>query len=224
MTRGKRAFDVASSLLGLIVLAPLFLAIAVLVKGEHGGPVFYRQWRVGYRSRRFRLWKFRTMTPHAAAIGPAITVGDDARITAVGAVLRRFKLDELPQLLNVVAGEMSLVGPRPEVWRYVQRYTPEQRRVLDLVPGITDPGSLEFRDEATLLASSADWESTYVEDVMPAKIRASLDYADRATRWSDLAIVLRTLLLVARPRRRRDDAPSADVQRGVHIIASRRLP
>lgn len=216
MTPGKRAFDVAFSLAGLVLLAPLLLAIAALVKWEDSGPVLYRQWRIGRRGRRFWLRKFRTMRSQPGGSGLEITVGDDPRITSVGAVLRRYKLDELPQLLNVLAGHMSLVGPRPEMWRYVRDYTPEQQRVLELVPGLTDPGSLAFRGEAQQLARSTEPERTYVEDVLPVKIRLSLEYAARATRWSDFVMVLRTILLVARPAPRERAVP--------HIFASRRMP
>lgn len=221
----KRAFDLVCTVPSLVLLAPLFLGIALLVKVADGGPVFYRQVRAGYRGRPFRLWKFRTMIPDAEKRGPPITVGSDSRITRVGVLLRRFKLDELPQVFNVLVGEMSLVGPRPEVPRYVRRYTREQRRVLDLVPGVTDPASLRYRQEATLLGQTADPERRYLEDVLPEKIRLSLDYAARATRWSDLWIVLRTLgALVRRPRGASGALGGAAVQSRAHPMASRRSP
>jgi lipopolysaccharide/colanic/teichoic acid biosynthesis glycosyltransferase len=138
------------------------------------------------------MWKFRTMVVDAERRGPPLTVGADPRITPLGSWLRRHKLDELPQLVNVLRGDMTLVGPRPEVRRYVARYTPQQRRVLDLVPGMTDPASVRFRDESLLLAAAADPEVLYVHRLMPEKIRLNLDYAARATVWSDLVVILTT--------------------------------
>jgi lipopolysaccharide/colanic/teichoic acid biosynthesis glycosyltransferase len=178
---------------GLALLWPLFAAIALTVKASDGGAVFFRQERVGYQGRRFRMWKFRTMAPHAHRSGIPLTVAGDPRITRVGRWLRRLKLDELPQLLNVVAGEMSLVGPRPEVPRYVATYTPEQRRVLELVPGVTDVSSIAYRRENQLLAEANDAERTYIEDILPEKIRLSLEYAAGANVWSDILVILRTI-------------------------------
>lgn len=198
MTAGKRAFDVAASAAGLVLLSPLFLLVAAAVKLGSAGPVFFRQERVGQGGVPFRIWKFRTMVADAERRGGALTVGEDPRINAVGRFLRRTKLDELPQLLNVLAGEMSLVGPRPEVPRYVAGYTDAQRRVLDLVPGVTDPASLEYRDEARLLAGHADPERAYVEEIAPHKIRLNLEYAARATRWSDLVIIVKTVAHLGR--------------------------
>ena len=200
MTTAKRVFDFAGALLGLAVAAPLLLAIALVVRLDDGGPVLYRQWRVGREGRAFRLWKFRTMADGADRAGPALTMGSDPRVTRVGRWLRRSKLDELPQLLNVVRGEMSLVGPRPEVPRYVAHYDAEQRRVLHLTPGITDPGSMRFPDEGEILARAADPERVYIEEVMPEKLRTSLEYAARATLWTDLLVLLRTLRYCVRPR------------------------
>ncbi len=196
MTPAKRLFDLAAAGTGLLVLAPLLAAIGLLILVEDGRPVFFRQERVGRDGRPFRIWKFRTMVRDAERRGTAITVGRDPRITRIGHWLRRFKLDELPQLWNVVRGEMSLVGPRPEVPRYVALYTPEQRRVLALVPGITDPASIAYRDEAALLAESDDPERLYVERIMPDKIRINLDYAARRSLWSDLRVILETLVKI----------------------------
>ena len=193
MTIDKRVFDLAASGAGLVLLSPLLAVIAIAVKLDGRGPVFFRQERIGRGGAPFRMWKFRTMVADAERQGGALTVGDDPRITGVGRVLRRWKLDELPQLLNVFAGEMSLVGPRPEVARYVAGYTASERRVLDLVPGVTDPASLEYRDEAAVLAGRADPERAYVEEIAPHKIRLNLEYAERATRRSDLTIILRTI-------------------------------
>ena len=198
MNRSKRAMDVCGALLGFIVLAPLFalVGVAIAIAGR-GGPVFFAQERVGRGGVSFRMWKFRTMVVDAERGGAQLTVGADPRITGVGRWLRHFKLDELPQLLNVLRGEMSLVGPRPEVPRYVALYTAKQRAVLDLVPGITDPASIRYSDESTELARSDDPERLYVDEIMPEKIRLNLEYAERATPWSDAMVVLSTLGLLA---------------------------
>ena len=200
MSRAKRLVDVAASACGLLVLAPLLAAIAVAVRRD-GGPAFFRQWRVGRGGQPFRLWKFRTMVPNAEGLGPALTAAGDPRVTRVGAWLRRRKLDELPQLLNVLAGDMRLVGPRPEVPRYVARYTADQRRVLQLVPGITDPASLAYCAEEQLLAAADEPERLYVEAILPDKVRRNLAYAERATVLTDLGVVLRTLGVLAGPSR-----------------------
>lgn len=192
----KRAFDLFWTVPGLLVLAPLFLLVAVWILLDDGGPVFFQQERVGLGGRPFRMWKFRTMVVDAEKLGRQITVGRDPRITRVGYQLRKFKLDELPQLLNVLKGEMSLVGPRPEVSRYVGLYTEEQRCVLDLIPGITDPASIQYRDESLLLAQAVDPEQFYVTIVMPDKIRINLKYAERATVWSDFGVILQTFGIV----------------------------
>jgi len=194
----KRLFDIAASAIGLLVLWPVFLVIAVLIKLEDGGPVFYRQERIGYKGRPFKIWKFRTMVVNADKLGKPLTVGRDPRITRVGYWLRKFKLDELPQLLNVLLGEMSLVGPRPEVPQYVALYTPEQRKVLDLVPGITDPASIKFANEAELLAEASNPEKFYIEHIMPTKIRLNMEYASHATLWSDILVILKTLVRIVR--------------------------
>jgi lipopolysaccharide/colanic/teichoic acid biosynthesis glycosyltransferase len=198
MKPGKRLFDLFWSTLGLLVLWPLFLIIAILIKLDDGGPVFYRQERVGYRGRPFKIWKFRTMIVNAEKVGKPLTVGRDPRITRVGYWLRKFKLDELPQLINVFLGEMSLVGPRPEVPKYVALYNAEQKRVLNLMPGITDPASIKFKDESELLAQASDPEKFYIEKIMPEKIRLNLEYAERATLWSDFLVILRTLVHIPR--------------------------
>jgi len=161
----KRLFDLCWTIPGLLVLWPAFLVIAVLIKLDDGGAVFFRQVRVGQYGRAFRVWKFRTMIARAEQCGGPLTVG-----------------------------EMSLVGPRPEVPYYVALYTPDQRRVLDLVPGITDPASIAYRDESALLAQAPDWERQYIEVIMPEKIRLNLAYAARATQWKDFLVVVVTLL------------------------------
>lgn len=189
----KRAFDLFWSVLGLVVLSPLLLLVALLVKAEDGGPVFFRQVRVGRGGRPFRIWKFRTMVVDAEHRGRALTVGADTRITRIGRHLRSTKLDEFPQLLNVVAGEMSLVGPRPEVPRYVERYTEAQRAILGLRPGITDLASIKYRHESELLGQAEDPEAIYVNEVLPDKIRINLAYAAKAGVGSDFLVILATL-------------------------------
>ena len=189
----KRAFDFIAAALGLLVLAPLFAIVAALIKGHDGGPVFFRQTRIGRFGEPFRIWKFRTMAVDAGMRGGSLTIGRDPRVTRPGSWLRQTKLDELPQLINVLRGEMSLVGPRPEVPRYVELYDEEARRVLDLMPGITDPASIAFRDESSLLGEAADPEAFYVSRIMPAKIRLNLDYARRANLWTDVVVILQTL-------------------------------
>ncbi len=192
----KRAFDLFWSLLGLAVLSPFLAATALAVKLEDGGPVFFRQMRVGRGGRAFRIWKFRTMVVDAEARGRAITVGADPRITRTGRFLRASKLDELPQLLNVVTGEMSLVGPRPEVPRYVDLYTDDQRSILGLRPGITDLASIKYRNESELLARAADPDAAYVREILPDKIRINQAYAARAGIGADVLVILATLGLV----------------------------
>ena len=191
----KRLFDVVLSALGLLLLSPVFLVTALWIKLDSPGPVFFRQERMGRHGVPFRIHKFRTMT-HGAG-GAQITVGGDARITRAGVFLRRAKLDELPQLIDVLRGAMSLVGPRPEVPRYVAMYPPGLRdKVLSVRPGITDVASLEYRDEGELLARAADPEREYVDVVMPAKLKLAAQYVDRASLSFDLQLILRTLRLV----------------------------
>lgn len=195
MRKSKRVFDLGFATLGLVLLAPLFFVIALLIKLDDGGPVFFLQERVGYRGRRFKIWKFRTMYVGAEQKG-SLTVGSDPRITRVGRWLRKWKLDELPQLINVILGEMSLVGPRPEVPKYVALYSEAELPVLDLVPGITDPASITFRNESDILATSADPEWTYVQYLIREKIRLNLEYAEKATIWTDFLVILRTFLAI----------------------------
>lgn len=189
----KRAFDLFFSVLGLLVLSPLLLLLALLVKLSDGGPVFYRQQRVGQGGRLFAILKFRSMVVNAEKMGLSVTKDGDPRITQIGRFLRKTKLDELPQLWNVLRGEMSFVGPRPEVPRYVAHYTAEQRRVLALKPGITDLATLEFRNEEELLRTAGDTEKFYLEYCVPRKIELNLAYARQANLWEDVKIILRTL-------------------------------
>lgn len=197
----KRVVDVLLAALGIAVLAPLLLAIALAIRLDSPGRALFRQERVGRRGRLFRIHKFRTMHGDAAASGPALTIGEDARITRVGRWLRERRLDELPQLIDVLMGDMSMVGPRPELPRYVAQYPAALReRVLAVRPGLTDPASLASLGEATLLAAAADPEREYVEVLLPAKLRASADYAERATLHSDLRVLRLTLAWLLRRR------------------------
>jgi lipopolysaccharide/colanic/teichoic acid biosynthesis glycosyltransferase len=189
----KRVFDVVASGIGLVVLSPLFLLIAIAVCLDSRGPVFYRARRTGQHGIELRLYKFRSMIADADREGPCVTVACDNRITSIGRFLRRTKLDELPQLINVLRGEMSLVGPRPEDPRYVALYTPEQREILQYRPGITSMASFKYRHEESLL-SGPNWEQTYLEKVMPAKIVLDLDYSRRATLLTDIWLILRTVI------------------------------
>ena len=193
----KRLFDIAFALLALLLLGPLLLAVALWVRLDSPGPVFFRQQRVGRSGQLFDIYKFRTMHTGAEAMGPQITVGEDARITRAGVWLRRAKVDELPQFLNVLRGDMSVVGPRPEVPRYVAQYPADVREtVLSVRPGITDLASIEFRDESALLARSSDPERTYVEQILPAKLRHAQEYVRTRSLWLDLRIIARTVLAV----------------------------
>ena len=193
----KRLFDLLGATLALLLLSPLLLVAALAVRLDSPGPVFYRQQRVGRGGVPFSIHKFRTM--HHGAGGPLLTVGDDPRITRVGAFLRRTRIDELPQFIDVLLGDMSLVGPRPEVPRFVALYPPELRaRVLAVRPGITDPASLAFIDEARLLAAAADPEREYVQVILPAKLQHAAEYAERASLATDLGVLWRTLRLLLR--------------------------
>ncbi|MBZ8140249.1 sugar transferase [Rubrivivax gelatinosus] len=188
----KRLFDLAGAAVALLLLAPLLLLVALAVRLDSPGPVFFRQERVGRGGVPFRIHKFRTM--RAGAPGLQITVGEDPRITRVGRWLRRTRIDELPQFIDVLQGTMSLVGPRPEVPRYVAFYPPGLReRVLSVRPGITDPVSLAYADESELLARAADPEREYVEVLLPRKLQAAAAYAERATLWTDLGVLLRSV-------------------------------
>jgi len=189
----KRAFDVFCSACGLLILSPFCVLIAVLIKVSDGGPVFFKQVRIGQFGRTFRILKFRSMVVNADKIGTSVTADNDPRITMVGRFLRKTKLDELPQLWNVLTGDMSLVGPRPEVPKYVERYTPEQRRILDLKPGITDVASLLFRNEEELLRGAGDVDGFYVRYCLPKKIQLNVDYARRASLLNDIFVILQTV-------------------------------
>ncbi len=195
---GKRVFDVAASLLILLVTSPFFLLLALAIKLDSRGPVFYRQVRVGRYNQDFRIFKFRTMVQNADKIGLSLTVGDDPRITRVGRFIRKCRLDEFSQLLNVLSGSMSLVGPRPEVRRYVDAYTPEYMATLLVRPGITAPSSIAFKDEDKLLENSSDPEKTYIEEVLPPKMKLNLEYLEHISVWGDIKILFQTVAAVLR--------------------------
>lgn len=198
----KRLFDLLVAASGLVLLAPLLALIALAIRLDSPGPVFYRQQRVGRGGRPFDIHKFRTMVHEPQRPGAQITVGGDPRITPTGAFLRRTKLDELPQLIDIVQGTMSLVGPRPEVPRYVALYPPALRdKVLSVRPGLTDIASIEFRDESALLARCADPEHEYVHVVMPRKLQLAARYVDEASFATDLRLIGRTIAAVWGRRR-----------------------
>jgi len=195
----KRLFDLVLSSLGLLVLAPVLLLIALAVKLDSAGPVFFRQERVGRYGQPFRIHKFRTMRHDQGTQGLQITVGADRRITRVGGFLRRTKLDELPQLIDVWVGSMSLVGPRPEVPRYVAHYPAAMReKVLSVRPGITDIASIEYRDESSVLAQATDPEQAYIHEVLPHKLALAASYVDQASVWMDVRLIWRTIRVIVR--------------------------
>jgi lipopolysaccharide/colanic/teichoic acid biosynthesis glycosyltransferase len=193
----KRLFDFSSALIGLIILSPLFLITSLIIKLTSSGPVFHRGKRVGLNGKLFSLYKFRTMIANAADMGPGITAQNDPRITGVGRFLRKAKMDEFPQLINVLMGDMSLAGPRPEDPRYVAQYTPEQKRVLSIRPGITSPASLNYRHEEEIL-SGPNWEKEYRTKILPAKLSMDLAYLSKRTFFSDLLLIMRTILAMFR--------------------------
>jgi lipopolysaccharide/colanic/teichoic acid biosynthesis glycosyltransferase len=195
----KRSFDIAASLMGLVLLSPVLCVIALLVKLDSRGPVFFRQQRVGRNGRTFRIYKFRTMRSETSGKSLELTVRDDPRITGTGKLLRHYKLDELPQLINVLVGEMSVVGPRPEVPRYVEKWEDSIRTiVLSVRPGLTDLASIEFRNESALLAASENPERKYLDEIAPAKNRLAVRYVENCGFWLDIKIICRTLVAILR--------------------------
>lgn len=192
----KRLFDIIFSLFGLIILLPIFLIIAIAIKIDSNGPVFFKQTRVGKNGKEFKILKFRTMIADAEKKGMQITVSGDNRITRVGRFLRKYKLDELPQLVNVLLGDMSFVGPRPEVPKYVALYNEYQKNVLKVKPGITDLASIEYRNENDLLAQSNDPEKVYIEEIMPKKLELNLEYIRNFSVINDIKLILKTILVV----------------------------
>ena len=196
----KRLFDIVASGLGLIVLSPLFLILAIWIKLDSKGPVFYRQVRVGFKNKDFRIFKFRSMRVGADK-GSLVTIGGrDPRVTKSGYWIRKFKLDELPQLINVFIGDMSLVGPRPEVRHYVDYWTQEQMHVLDVRPGITDPASIKFRNENELMEKAEDPEKYYIEVIMQEKIKLYLEYVEKHSFWYDLGLIFKTFFVIVHER------------------------
>lgn len=194
----KRIFDVIASGLGLIVLSPLFLILAIWIKLDSKGPVFYRQVRVGKDNKDFRIFKFRSMRVGADK-GSLVTIGGrDPRVTKSGYVIRKFKFDELPQLINVFFGDMSLVGPRPEVRHYVDYWTPEQMHVLDVRPGITDPASIKFRNENELMEQAEDPEKYYIEVIMQEKIKLYLEYVEKHNFFYDICLIFKTFWVIVK--------------------------
>ncbi len=192
----KRFLDVLVSLAALIAIGPLALVIALVIKMDDGGPIFFRQVRIGRHGKQFTMYKFRSMVPVAPSAGPPLTVSSDARVTRAGRFLRRWKLDELPQFINVLLGSMSLVGPRPEVPAYVALYSPSEREVLRVRPGLTDPATIQFRHEEEVLARQEQPEAYYRSVLMKQKLAINLSYLDRATVWSDFGVLARTLVAV----------------------------
>jgi lipopolysaccharide/colanic/teichoic acid biosynthesis glycosyltransferase len=194
----KRAFDIAASAAGLLLLSPLFLGVAIAIKCDSRGPVLFRQERMGRRFRPFKICKFRTMVVNAPKLGAEITAGQDPRITRIGWHLRKWKVDELPQLFNVLRGEMSLVGPRPEVPRYVAMFREDYACVLSVRPGITDPASLKYRHESDLLAASENPEQTYVQVILPDKIAMAKEYVAHSSLRHDIGLLWKTFRHVGR--------------------------
>ena len=190
----KRIFDIILASVGLFFFLPILLGIAWVIRRGNNGPVFYRGERVGLHGKIFRIFKFRTMVVNADNIGGPSTADDDPRITHIGKYLRKYKLDELPQLINVLKGDMSIVGPRPEVKHYVDMYTEEEKEILTVRPGITDWASIWNSDEGAVLAGSPDPEKTYMEKIRPEKIRLQLKYVREQSFWIDLKIIFQTLL------------------------------
>lgn len=196
----KRIFDIVASGLGLLVLSPLFLVIAIWIKLDSPGPIFYRQVRVGRNNKDFRIFKFRSMRVGSDK-GSLVTIGGhDPRVTRSGYFIRKFKIDELPQLINVFIGDMSLVGPRPEVRHYVNYWTPEQMHVLDVRPGITDPASIKFRNENELMGKAESPEDYYINVIMQEKIKLYLEYVRNASFWYDIQLIFKTFWVIVSER------------------------
>ena len=196
----KRLFDIIASGCGLLVLSPIFLIVAIWIKLDSQGPVFYRQTRVGRHNKDFRIFKFRSMRVGSDK-GSLVTIGGrDPRVTRSGYFIRKFKIDELPQLINVFTGDMSLVGPRPEVRHYVNYWTPEQMRVLDVRPGITDPASIRFRNENELLEKAQDPERYYIDVIMQEKIKLYLEYVEKSSFWYDIKLIFQTFKVIITER------------------------
>lgn len=188
----KRIFDILFSLLALVVFAPVMLGVAILIRLDSPGPILYKALRVGLNLREFHVYKFRTMVINADKIGGPSTADDDVRITSAGKKLRKYKIDELPQFLNVLLGHMSIVGPRPEVKFYVDQFSEEEKKILSVKPGITDYASLWNSDEGSILSGAEDPETAYQELIRPEKIRLQLKYVGERSMWIDIVIIFRT--------------------------------
>ena len=201
----KRFLDIVLSSIGLLVLLPFLPFVALLIKIDSKGPVFFRQERIGKDFRRFMIYKFRTMIVNADKKGAIITAGGDSRVTKVGVFLRKYKIDELPQLFNVLWGDMSFVGPRPEVGEYVQMFETQYRKLLTVRPGITDPAALKYCNEERVLGMSKAFEEAYIGTILPEKIRLSSHYIDNHTLLTDLKLILMTLLKTFSARYKQND-------------------
>jgi len=193
----KRTFDIITSLFVIVILSPLFIVISVWILIDSKGGIFYKQIRVGKNGKEFKLLKFRSMKTGADKSGQ-LTVGNDARVTRVGHFIRKTKIDEFPQLLNIIKGDMSVVGPRPEVPKYVALYNEEQMRVLSVRPGLTDLASLKYFNEQEVLGKSLDPEKTYIEEVMPEKLRLNLQYVSQRSFYLDMSLIFRTIAKIFR--------------------------
>lgn len=188
----KRLFDICASLFGILVLSLPFLVVAIAIKVESIGPVIFKQERVGLNGKHFKIWKFRSMVVNAESKGLQITSKEDCRVTKVGKIIRKLKIDELAQLFNVLFGQMSFVGPRPEVPKYVEMYNEEQKKVLTVKPGITDLASIEYCDENSLIDASENPEKTYIEEIMPKKLALNLEYIEKASFFYDIGLIFKT--------------------------------
>jgi lipopolysaccharide/colanic/teichoic acid biosynthesis glycosyltransferase len=196
----KRLFDIISSLVGLIFISPIFLVVPILIKLDSKGPVFYKQWRIGKDGKQFKIYKFRTMVRDADKVGSLITARSDQRITRIGKRLRRYEIDELPTLINVLKGDMSIVGPRPEVPKYLHHYGRKYREILSVRPGITDLGTLSFRDEAKYL-NAQNYEDIYETEILPQKLDLYLEYVHNMGFLFDLRIIFKTTALILKQRK-----------------------
>ena len=193
---GKRIFDIVATLIGGILLLPLIVIIIVWIKTTSKGPLFYVQKRVGLNFKEFNLYKFRSMVVNADKVGPSVTSGDDPRITKIGKILRKTKIDELPQLINVLKGDMSLVGPRPEVMKFVKQKKEEYKKILTIKPGITDNAAIEYRDEETIMEQYENKEKAYIDIVLPEKIKLYNQYLNNISFLGDLKLILKTIKVI----------------------------
>lgn len=193
---GKRFFDIVATILGGLILLPIIIPIIIWIKLSSKGPLFYVQKRVGKNFKEFNLYKFRSMIINADKVGPSVTSGDDPRITKVGRIIRKTKIDELPQLINVIKGDMSLVGPRPEVMKFVKEKKDEYKNILTIKPGITDNAAIEFRDEETIMEQYNDKEKAYIDIVLPQKIELYNKYIRNISLLNDIKLILKTLKVI----------------------------